>query len=236
MSIDNAVSSSGWITGLSRAMPMAFGYLPVGIAFGILALETGLSPLMAVLMSVMVLGAASQLVAVQLIALSADPVVIVATTFIVNLRHMLMSSAMSPHLRGWRWYEIAFFSYGLTDEAFALHAARFESGPLDKGEAIAVNATAHGSWVFGTVLGVIAGPVLVGIEVLALDYALSAMFIALLAMMVRTRLQFLVGLAAGLTACAAALAGLDYWNIVVATVLCATLGLGAEKWISRRSS
>ena len=118
---DDELVDGSWWTGVARSMPILFGYIPVGFAFGVLALQAGLSPLNTVLMSLMVLGASSQLIAIQLLSTAVPILTVVLTTLLVNLRHMLMSASLSPHLRSWRRFEIALFAYGLTDEAFALH-------------------------------------------------------------------------------------------------------------------
>ncbi|MEQ8964747.1 MAG: AzlC family ABC transporter permease [Azospirillaceae bacterium] len=225
-----------WLSGLAKSTPILLGYLPVGFAFGILALETGLSPVNTIAMSALVLGAASQLVAIGQLAVGMPAPTIIATTFIVNLRHMLMASALAPYLRGWPRWRIAVFAYGLTDEAFALHAERVTRGPLMPPEAVTINLMAHGSWVAGTVLGVVAGRLVADIEGLGIDYALAAMFIALLVLQIRSLLLLAVAGASAAIAVGLALAGIDYWNVVIATLIAATAGVGIRSWISTRSS
>lgn len=222
--------------GFLQSAPIILGYIPVGIAFGVLSLNSGISSLNTLLMSAMVLGAASQLVAIQLLTLSISPIVIIATVFVVNLRHMLFSSAIGPHLKGWSWYEIAFFSYGITDESFALHARKFYEKDLDKTEAITINAITHGAWILGTYMGIVIGPSLQKIEFLALDYALVAMFIALLVILARTWLSMFIALLAGIIATLTLLKGMNHWNIILATVICATIGLTIELWNKKKSS
>ncbi|NET04162.1 MAG: branched-chain amino acid ABC transporter permease [Symploca sp. SIO2B6] len=227
---------NSWRAGLLQSVPIILGYIPVGIAFGVLSLEVGVSPLNTLLMSAMVLGAASQLVAIQLLTLDTSPVVIVTTIFVVNLRHMLFSSAIGPYLKGWRWYEIAFFAYGLTDEAFALHTRKFKKKDLDKTEAITINAIAHGSWILGTCLGIIIGSSLQKIEFLDLEYALPAMFIALLLILARTWLSLFIALLAGTIATLTLITGMNYWNLILATIICSTLGLIVELWNKKKYS
>ncbi len=222
--------------GFLQSTPIILGYIPVGIAFGVLSLNSGISSLNTLLMSVMVLGAASQLIAIQLLVLGISPIVIIATVFVVNLRHMLFSSAIGPHLKGWSWYEIAFFSYGITDESFAIHARKFEEKSLEKTEAITINAITHGAWILGTYLGIVIGPSLQKINFLALDYALVAMFIALLVILARTWLSVFIALLAGIIATLTLLKGINHWNIILATVICSTLGLIIELWNKKKSS
>ena len=115
----------GWTVGVNQALPTLLGYIPIGIAYGILAQKAGISSLNTMLMSVIVFAGSSQLIAVGLFAAGVPPVSVILTTFVVNLRHMLMSAAVAPYLKRWRKAELAAFAYELTDETFAVHSARF---------------------------------------------------------------------------------------------------------------
>ena len=81
-----------------QALPIILGYVPVGFAYGVLAQKSGLSGLNTLLMSALVYAGSAQLIAVGLFAAAVNPLAIVATTFIVNLRHLLMSAALAPYL------------------------------------------------------------------------------------------------------------------------------------------
>ena len=107
------------------------------------------SRLNALLMSLVVYAGASQFVAVGLLAASASPLSIVLSTFVVNLRHVLMSSALAPSAGSWRRWQRAAFAFQLTDETFAVHALKAAAAALDPTEAIVLNATVQASWVAG---------------------------------------------------------------------------------------
>jgi hypothetical protein len=81
--------------GLSAGWPICLGYLPIGTAFGVLAQKAGLTPLQIGLMSIMVFAGSAQFIAVSMLAVGASAPAIIATTFVVNLRHVLMSSALA---------------------------------------------------------------------------------------------------------------------------------------------
>jgi len=66
-------SRPAWIEGVSRASPIVLGYVPIGIAFGVLAQQAGVAPLNALLMSVIVFAGSAQLIAVGMIAADAPP-------------------------------------------------------------------------------------------------------------------------------------------------------------------
>ena len=89
------------LTGFTRAIPVMMGYFTVGFAYGILAQNAGLSIFNGILMSVIVYAGSAQLIGAGMFGMGAHPLSIIFTTFIVNLRHLLMSAAISPNLKGW---------------------------------------------------------------------------------------------------------------------------------------
>jgi 4-azaleucine resistance transporter AzlC len=222
------------VSGFTRAAPIVIGYLPIGFAFGTLAQKAGLSTLNTLLMSLLVYAGSSQLIAVGLIAAGTPVLSIIAATFVVNLRHILMSAALAPYLERWRKHELAAFAYELTDETFAVHSVRFGSGVVSKVEAFVVHASAQVAWVTGSWLGTVAGQSLADVRPLALDYALPAMFVALLVLQLQDSLQVGVALFAGLLAVVLSSSGMAQWSIIVATLAGATIGVGVERWTKKR--
>ena len=225
-----------WLAGVSRAMPIVLGYVPIGLAYGVLARKAGLSAPNTLLMSLLVYAGSAQLIAVGLFAGGASILSVVLTTFVVNLRHLLFSAAVAPFLKRWRKIDLAVFAYELTDETFAVHAARFASdGVPGRAEVLATNVTAQASWIFGTALGVLLVSVISDVKPLGLDYALPAMFVALLVLQIKDLMQIIVALLAGALSVGLLLIGLEQWNVVVATVVIATVGVMLEIWDKRRS-
>lgn len=225
-----------WRTALARTWPIALGYVPVGMAYGVLAGKAGLGAINVLAMSLLVYAGSAQLVAVGLFAAGASGLSIVVTTLAVNLRHLLFSAAMAPLLRGWRKRELAAFAFELTDETFALHAARFGRGDRDKGLTLAVNVAAQAAWVAGTALGVVLGDVLGDGRAFALDFALPGMFLALLAGQLSSRSHAAAaGVAAALSLGAAA-CGFSGFGTLAAGLCGAACGLGVERWTNRQPS
>jgi len=224
----NSSSRWTWLRGMALAVPIVMGYIPIGFAYGVLAQQAGLSTRNTVLMSLLVYAGSAQLIAVGLFAIGVPAFSIILTTFVVNLRHLLMSAALSPYMRHWRKGELAAFAYELTDESFAVHIARFTEHTPPKGEVFAINATAQLSWIFGSWVGAVAGQLIGDVKPLALDYTLPAMFIALLVMQIKDRRHSVVAAATGLLAVALTLGGLGHWSVIVATLTGATLGMALE--------
>jgi 4-azaleucine resistance transporter AzlC len=216
--------------GLSAGWPICLGYLPIGMAFGVLAQKAGLTPLQIGLMSILVFAGSSQFIAVSMIAMGASAAAIITTTFMVNLRHLLMSSALAVYLRSVHRGLLALYAYGVTDESFAVNLPRFNDGDWNLPRALVVNHTANLTWFISTVAGGIGGR-FIPEGALGIDYALIAMFICLLIFQIRKRIHLLTALIAGATA-----VGLALWipgnaYIVIASVFAATLGVILQRTI-----
>jgi 4-azaleucine resistance transporter AzlC len=220
---------------LAPALPVVMGYLPIGFAYGVLAINAGLTPFETIAMSVVVYAGSAQLMAVSLFQAGINPFSIIATTLIVNLRHLLFSASLAPYLERWQKSQVAAFCYELTDESFGVHSLRFEGGENAAAQSLAINLTCQLAWVVGTILGVVAGGLITDVKPYALDYALPAMFIALLILQIKSKLHLVVALTGGVVSILLWLGRVTQWNVILATLLAATLGAGVETWNKRQS-
>ncbi len=214
------------LAGMVRAIPIILGYLPIGLAFGILASTAGLSIYSAIAMSVFVFAGSAQLVAIGLIDTGAALATITMTVFLINLRHLLMSAYLAPHLRYLQTWQQALFSYEITDETFAVHSSYFRrKGSPPKAELFALNHSAHLAWVVGTLLGALLGASLTfDIEVYGIDYALPAMFIALLVMQVEHYRHVVIAVLSAGLGLIFYLNGMNQLYIILSTTIAATVG------------
>ncbi len=210
------------VQGARAAWPICLGYVPIGLAFGVLARRAGLAPWQVGLMSLLVFAGSSQFIAVAMLQAGASAASVVAATFVVNLRHLLMSSALAVHLRDRGRRFLSAFAYGVTDESFAVNLARFRDGGWSPASALALNQTANAAWVGSTVVGAWAGQALPP-HALGVDFALPAMFLALLVLQVRSRPHLVSALASGALALAAYLVLPGNIHVVVAAVAGATV-------------
>lgn len=224
------------LAALSPALPVVMGYLPIGFAYGVLAINGGLTWLETLAMSVIVYAGSAQLMAVSLFATGTNPFSIIATTFIVNLRHLLMSASLAPYMTDWSKGQVAAFCAELTDESFGVHSLRFEQGQTAAPLSLSINLTCQLAWVAGTLLGALAGSLISDVKPFALDYALPAMFIALLVLQLKSRLHLMVALFGGLLSMLLWLVGVTQWNVIIATILAASFGAGVETWTKQPSS
>ncbi len=211
--------------GVRKALPIVLGYLPVAFAFGVMASQAGMSVLEAGLMGFCVFAGSGQLIATGMLLAGAGAVSIVVTTFVVNLRHLLMSAAMSPYLRRWSKKLQAVFAWEMTDETFAMNIARFSEQGVDRDEAFGIHATAHLAWISGGVLGAIFGDIIGDVRPYGLDYALAGMFVALLTPHLRVRARILPIFISAALAVGLALSPLAQWNVIAATAIASTVGV-----------
>lgn len=217
------VEAADVLRGMRLALPVILGYLPVGFAFGVLAVQAGMNAVSVGLMCYFVYAGSAQLITAGLLAAGASTATIVVTTFVVNLRHLLMSAAMTPYLRRWPKLQQAWFCFEMTDETFAANMGRFSSHGVRKGEAFGLNLLAHLGWVTGGVLGALFDSAIGDVRPLGLDFALPGMFIALLLPHFRVPRRVLAVAFAASLSLLFALMGAGQWNVMLATASAATL-------------
>jgi 4-azaleucine resistance transporter AzlC len=221
------------LQGLAAALPIWVGYAAVGVPFGVLARQAGLSPIQIALMSTIVFAGSSQFIAVSMIGSGASILPIIITTFFVNLRHLLMSSSLALHLKGTSKGILSLFAYGVTDESFAVNLTKFMHGGWDVNRALVVNHTANAVWISSTIAGGYLGEV-VPEGALGIDYALTAMFIALLVFQLRNSLVIVMAILSGLLSLVFSLLLPGAWNIVLASMIAASAGVSIMYTFRRR--
>lgn len=100
-------------------VPIFLGYVPLGFAYGVLAVQNNIPAVYAVLFSLLVYAGAGQFIAVGLWGMGASVFSIIFTTFVINLRHVLMSAAVAPWFAPFTRFQQFIIGWGLTDEVFA---------------------------------------------------------------------------------------------------------------------
>ena len=217
-----------FVPGVKAAWPICLGYIPIGLAFGVLAQKAGMTWFQIALMSSIVFAGSSQFIAVSMLASEAAALAIVVTTFFVNLRHLLMSSSLAVLLHNKHRGKLSVFAYGVTDESFAINYTRFLSGDWDLNRALVLNHTANACWFVSTITGGFFGH-LIPAHSFGIDYALLAMFICLLVFQLTSRLVILTAIIAGLIAVGLALMIPGNSYIVMASVIAASMGIGIRR-------
>lgn len=219
--------------GATAAWPICLGYFPIGLALGVLAQKAGLPWWAVALMSVLVFAGSAQFICVAMLTSGASTPAIILTTFVVNLRHVLMSSALAIYLQGVNRKFLALYSYGVTDESFAVNLTKFREGNWGRWQALVVNHLANMVWIMSTICGALIGQ-FVPQGALGVDYALTGMFICLLVFQLQGRLYVFTGLLAAALSIAWYLLIPGDSYIVGASMIAATVGY-ILKWHHRRS-
>lgn len=159
-------------------IPIFLGYAAVSFSFGILAKKAGLTPFQATLMSGTNLTSAGQFAALGAIASAAPYLETAALQLVINLRYSLMSCALSQKLDARLPFRHRFFmASGVTDEIFGVSVSG--DGKLSPFYFYGLMVAAWPGWVFGTLLGVVAGNAMPASLLSALGIALYGMFIAI---------------------------------------------------------
>ncbi|BCV21372.1 AzlC family ABC transporter permease [Moorella sp. Hama-1] len=219
--------------GIRAALPIVLGYLPLGFAYGVLAREAGLNLWETVLMSVLLYAGSGQFIVVSLLSSGVALAAIIFTVFLVNLRHLLFSASFVPHLRRFKPGLLALLAAEITDETFAVAISHYAEHEARLPYHFGLHLTAHSSWILASLLGGLAGNLIGDPSRFGFNFALPAMFIILLVMQLKDKKTLLVaGLAAAFSV-AIAVAWPGNWNIILATILAATLGVILEPWTGR---
>jgi 4-azaleucine resistance transporter AzlC len=189
--------------GLRDSIPMIVGILPFGLIYGALASLAGLTLGQALGMSLLVYAGSAQFIAISLLGLGSGMAVILLTTFIVNLRHVLYSAALQPYVGGlsqrWRLP----LAFGLTDETFAVVQRRYLSrGMADHGQwyHAGVAIALYLSWVGSSLVGALFGQQVPNLSGWGLDFAMLATFIGIVVPVLRNWPQIAAALVAGAVA------------------------------------
>ncbi len=183
--------------GVAAAWPICLGYFPIGLALGVLAQKAGLPWWAVAMMSLLVFAGSAQFICVAMLAANASIPAIILTTFVVNLRHTLMSSALAVSLSGVSRRFLCLFAYGITDESFAVNMTRFRAGSWDRWLALLVNQLTNAVWILATMTGALVGQ-FVPQGAFGIDFALIGMFICLLVFQLQGRIYIITGLLAAL--------------------------------------
>lgn len=207
-----------WL-GVRALLPMHLGVMPFGVIYGVVALQAGIPPLAAVLMSSLVFAGSAQFLLAQLAGAGTPALLMVGAAGLVNLRHALYSASVAPFLKHLprRWKLL--LAYLLTDEAYAAAIPHLLAAPASAvGHWILFGAgfALWAGWQLATLAGVLLGSQLP--EGLSLDFSLPLTFIAIVVPLLTDGRRIAVALAAG--GLAVALAGLPY----KLGLFCAALG------------
>ncbi len=164
--------------GITMALPIVIGYFPIAMAFGLLSKNSLISLRDTSMLSSVVYAGASQFMAIDLISAGVSYGSIVLATFLLNLRHMMMTAALSMDFQDIPRKYLPFIAYGITDESFSVIS--FNKDKIGVWFVLVLNTLAYLSWNIGTIIGYFVGEILPNNLQSSLSVGLYAMFASLL--------------------------------------------------------
>lgn len=218
-----------FVKGLRLGIPIALGYIPVSFTFGMMAVNGGIPVWVAILISLTNLTSAGQFAGTGLIIANASLVEITVTTFVINIRYMLMSLSLSQKITSpMPLYQRALMAFGITDETFAV--ASLEKSRVSWAYMIGLITCPYWGWALGTALGAVTTSMLPKDLQSAMGIALYAMFIALLVPAAkRSKAALIVVVIA--VAMSSAFKWMPYlstvsagWSIIMTTIIASSVG------------
>ncbi len=219
---------SQYLSGVKISLPVILGYLPVAIAFAVMASEAGLSRLEIILMSTLVFAGGSQIMAIGMITSGATMLSVVIGTFVFNLRHVIMGSYIMKKVGKTSTVQKLTTANGITDESFAIISATPEE-KCTIPYLFGILTVTYGSWVLGTILGAFISVLIPPSVSDALGIALYALFISLLIPSVKksARLVILVVFTAILNTVLTLLLpdSAQSWAIIISSLVSAFVGV-----------
>lgn len=169
-----------FINAVKAIMPLCIGDFPFSFIVGALSITMGMSVWQSTTWSCIVIAGSAQMVALNMLKTGANLGIIILTTFIVNLRHILYSASVSSHVKTAPLWKKMFLSYALTDEVFAVTIKELGDNKANKYfYYFTVMLTFWFFWVLANFMGAVVGAAVPHIEKYGLDFAMIAAFISI---------------------------------------------------------
>lgn len=154
------------------SIPVAMGYIPLGMAFGFLLTQAGAAWWLAPVMSLFIYAGAAQFMVVPMLASGQTLAAIAIATLVVNLRHIFYGLSVLDRLPDNRWAR-TYLAWALTDESYSLITTLPpEATPR---QVVGVAMINHAWWILGSTLGAVIGTN-VSPSLQGFDFSLAALF------------------------------------------------------------
>lgn len=171
---------AGTLSGLKRMAPMSLFVIAFGLAFGVAALQQGLSGLETLLMSGLVFAGAAQFAVLDLWGPEIPVIALIATTFAINARHLLMGASLYPRLRHLPPRQRYSSLLILSDSNWAMAASDYRRGETNVGMLVGGGLALWMAWMVGTLIGVVFGSGISDPERFGLDVIMGCFLLAML--------------------------------------------------------
>jgi 4-azaleucine resistance transporter AzlC len=165
-------------TALFHTLPVLFGYIFLGIAFGLLLQKAGYNYIWAFFISLTVYAGSMQFVLVDFFSSGLSLGVMAIMTLIINSRHIFYGlSFIDKFKKMGKLYPYMIFS--LTDETYSLLCSIKPSDEIDQNKLFfAIAALNQIYWIIGSVIGALVGE-LITFDTTGIDFAMTALFVVI---------------------------------------------------------
>ncbi|MBR2879859.1 MAG: AzlC family ABC transporter permease [Oscillospiraceae bacterium] len=160
------------------SIPILFGYLFLGIAFGVLLSQAGFNFVWAFFASIFIYAGTGQFLLVSLLMENASLILVAAMTLFINCRHIFYGISFVDRFKKMgKAYPYMIFS--LTDETYSLLCAeRDKKGyDTDNKKLFYIALFDHLYWIMGSVIGALMGQY-IPIDFTGIDFSMTALFVA----------------------------------------------------------
>ncbi len=181
--------------------PLSLAVVPWGVLCGSLAINVGLTPLQAQLMSLLIFAGAAQLAALTIMGAVGSLSSMFSSTFVISSRHLLYSAVFRDHVRKSSFALRCSIAFFLTDEMFAVTCAHIvKTKRFSPVYALSSGITFYVIWNISTFAGIVAGQHIPNLEHLGLEFAIAATFIAIVIPLIKNRSTMVSVVTSGLSA------------------------------------
>ena len=191
-------------TALKTSLPILFGFIPLGIAFGLLFQELNYPWYFASLMGIIVYAGAAQFMAIGFLSAGLGVVEIAMSTFFLNSRHMFYGLSFLESFGNWNIRKL-YLIFGMTDETYALLTTiQVPDSFVKERYYLYITLFAQFYWVLGCTIGALLADIL-AFNTDGMEFAATALFVVLLIeqwIIVRRLLPFIVGFVSSVIALA----------------------------------
>jgi len=220
----NKLSNDFW-NAVTDTLPIMLGVIPFGITYGVMSKAIGLSLWEILLMSLLVFAGAAQFVTISMLGAGiTSGGIIIFTTLLVNLRHLILGASLAPHMNKEPIWLQGILTFGLTDEAYVLTINKTQKSGYSVFYHLGATLTLYVVWAAATLIGAtftshIPDPLEWGV-----DFAVPATFLVMLIPCLKDFVSWIVFFAAALVSIAGALYLPGKWYIILACLIASVIG------------
>lgn len=158
-----------------HSVPILAGYGFLGLAYGILMSVSGFSPFFTFMMSLIVFGGSTQIVAVELLTAAFAPLHSFIITFVLCARHIFYGISMLEKYKGLGFKKL-YMIYGMVDETFSINYSANPPDNVDRGWFMFfITAFNHIYWIIGSTVGALFGT-MINFNTEGIDFVMTSMF------------------------------------------------------------